>query len=207
MNNLPQRADSVHQELMQPGPSVHMNGANSVFIEQNNGTIYNNYNVVSYTSDYIPPLVDTEYYSLMVFHKDAIGRKAFEIDRRSCLTRYTAKEALVKFDGRTDAHIAAIKSLPCLVCEENVSEGSPDVRETHLGFIMGITLGNFHKFDMHLTARIPLNKVMELKQQLHIAANENRSEFDVCHWAIKKVNLLELLLSAALIHKRFKLFL
>jgi len=168
------------------------------------GMIY--YTLILY-SNTCPHNIIKENAVLMVFQKDAIVREAFEIDRRSCLTRYTAKEALLKFNGRTDAHIAAIKSLPCLVCEENVPEGSPDAREVHLGFIMGITLGNFHKFDMHLKARIPLDKVMGLKRQLHVAANENRSEFDVCHWAIKKANLLELLLSAALIHKRFKLFL
>ena len=196
-----------HPELMQSGPSVHMNGANSVFAVNNTGTINTTYNQISYPVPYIPPSVDTEYYSLMVFHKDAISKNFFELDRRSCLTQYTSKDAIAKFNGRTDAHIAGIKSLPCLVCEENVPETSPDVREAHIGFIVEITPGSFHKFDMNLMAKIPLDKVLELQSPLHVAANENRSEFDVCHWAIKKANLFELLSSAGLIHKRFKLFL
>lgn len=191
-------------------PTQLVNYGNSGVQIANSGTV----NVIlgshnAYVCNTATPLC-TEYYNLFVvggekFEGDRIGGE-FTISKANVLvTEYTDSNIKQKFYNlRDNSVVSQILRLPSLFMDENADfKRSHPCQKALLGRVTNLEIkpnsigisfsGNQLVFQQNIT---------DLSQALGLFANPGRSELNKTHWAIKRVNLVDVLMHAGLIDAR-----
>lgn len=124
------------------------------------------------------------------FRPDSWDLKPYELERsRSCI-EYTADEISERYKFFSEKAIDELKSFPCLFvteCEQTTSK---------IGYITNIQLRSNsviieYEFDPELP-ELPINAVTNIGNEIDLG----RLEISRTHWAVKDVNLFNVLLNA-----------
>ena len=147
-------------------------------------------------SSVMPVTLNLDYYNLIVVAGDVLdGTYHVMIDKESAITQSTSDELKNQYAALTPEAIAEIKTFPTIIATENHSYGKTDEAHcAHYGIITDIkVLDNGIKVYYQLLNQIPQQKLNELLFELGLEGNSNCNEFDRMHWAIKRINMVEVL--------------
>jgi hypothetical protein len=136
-------------------------------------------------------------YNLLISGLEGQWKKtAWELERNRCVREYTDEEIKARFKEFSKDDIAALMSLPCLFAyESGIKKG------TKLGWLTKIKASASvvrleYEFEDGLPS-ITAAKVAKLTSELDITDWElNRT-----HWAVKDVNLIQVLMTAGLLNE------
>ena len=136
--------------------------------------------------------MNSEYYNLLVGY-DPFEHDHILIDRSRALTEYMAEEVTAKFCGWKDEQLAEIKKLPTIItCERDRSH--IDEQQGVLAFIKNIQFrqnGIMIYFQRYYP--IPMGFLQDHAFDLGLY---NEWELNRTHWAIKNINLMEVMMDA-----------
>lgn len=119
---------------------------------------------------------------------------AYELDRSRCVREYTDDEIATRFKAFTKDDVEALSTLPCLFAYED-----PIKKPAKLGWLTKIKAGaNLVRIEYELESGLPNvtpAKLKKLTSELDITDWElNRT-----HWAVKDVNLIQVLTTAGIL--------
>lgn len=142
----------------------------------------------------LPPKMNTAFYNLFVVSNEAISQTGFYILKKDALqdTDDDIVEHLIDFG---EAEVAAVRSFPTVVATQNHQCGSTDA--AHLatyGFINSIQMKeNTIQFGFTKLQDISQCLLIEEADTLGIGRASAYNEFDRPHWAVKRINIVEVL--------------
>ena len=142
-----------------------------------------------------------DYYNLIVVGNDDLDEpRHFLVRKDEALTESTAKELKETYAALTPEAISVIKTFPAIIATENRQYGKTDSdHKAVYGIITDIKIqDNGIKVYYQVLNWIPQQKLNELAQQLGIDSSSNFNELNRMHWAIKKINMVEVLREAGL---------
>lgn len=139
-----------------------------------------------------------DYYNLIVW-----GSEPFFEQRHVTITKDRAlverenitSELKAWLSPLTDEAIAALKSFPCIIANENLFYGRTD--ETQYAVLAAITnikkRTNGIEVYFHPFHGLPQKALNELRNELGIFGSSGFNEFNHSHWTVKEIDLLEVL--------------
>ena len=129
----------------------------------------------------------------------------FMVPKDRALTESTSEEMQELCAALTPEAIAIVKTFPALFCSENhhFTVTDPD-HMAHYGYITDIKVqDNGIKVYYTKLNSLPQDVLIDLSEELCIGRAKSYTELCRTHWAIKRINLVEILEKAG--HKVFKL--
>lgn len=134
----------------------------------------------------------SNYYNLLIGFNPA-AEKHVAVDRKRALTEYMAPEVSDKFCGWSDETIEKIKKLPAIIIEER----DKNAIDKQQGVVATIKKIQLRQFDIIITfqsvAPITMQFIQDNMMDLGL---EHEWELNRTHWAIKNINLMEVLADA-----------
>ncbi|MCI2154393.1 MAG: hypothetical protein LKK26_06565 [Solobacterium sp.] len=188
-------------ELQKPGqtglqlkgnPSFVANGDNNMqvgYIQQQT-----NYYTGMYGMGYMPAIVNSEYYNLIVADQNALDGMVV-IPKRYALNDFTDDPIREIFAKPELAAADEIKKLPSLFLIRNRNGRHSDPGQyAAVGYVMDIKMkGDSIIIQYSTTQQILQERLNELEEELCLKSAPERNELDCVHWAIKKVNLIQVI--------------
>lgn len=141
------------------------------------------------------------YYNLIVVGNDDLDEpRHFLVRKDRALTESTAKELMERYATLTPEAISIIKTFPAIIATENRQYGKTESdHKAVYGIITDIKIqDNGIKIYYQVLNWIPQQKLNELAPELGIDGTSNFNELNRMHWAIKKINMVEVLREAGL---------
>ena len=134
----------------------------------------------------------SNYYNLLIgFNPSA--EKHVAVDRKRALTEYMAPEVSEKFCGWSDEAIEKIKKLPAIIIEER----DKNAIDEQQGVVATIKKIQLRQADIIITFQSIAPITMRFMQDNMIDLGlEHEWELNRTHWAIKNINLMEVLADA-----------
>lgn len=140
--------------------------------------------------------LNLDYYNLIVIAGDELdGIGHVMVDKDRAITESTSDDVKKKYAALTQDAITEIKMFPAIIATENHCYGKTDENHyAHYGIITDVKVqDNGIKVYYQLLNAIPQQKLNELINELGIQGNSNFNELNRMHWAIKKINMVEVL--------------
>ena len=148
----------------------------------------------------ISKTINLEYFNLFIITGEQYVKPYFIVDIKKALTvkEGTNQDIHNRLATFTDEAKNEIISYPCIFATENNRDTLPNSRTqtAQYGFITDIkqlTNGDLKIYFQKLPSSIPQNVLNESLVELDIKGNNVINEFDNPHWAIKNVNIVEVL--------------
>lgn len=144
---------------------------------------------------------DPNYYNLIVVGNDDLDEpRHFLVRKDRALTESTTKELKETYATLTPEAISVIKTFPAIIATENQQYGKTESdHKAVYGIITDIRIqDNGIKIYYQVLNWIPQQKLNELAPELGIDGTSNFNELNRMHWAIKKINMVEVLREAGL---------
>lgn len=140
--------------------------------------------------------LNLEYYNLIIVAGDELdGTGHVMVDKDRAITESTSEELKKLYATLTPEAIEIIKTFPAIIATENHEHGKTD--DNHFadyGIITDVKVqDNGIQVYYQLLNKIPQQKLNELLFELGIQGNSTFNELDRMHWAIKKINMVEVL--------------
>lgn len=143
---------------------------------------------------------NSDYYNLIVVGEDDLATDHFLVRKDRALTENTTPEIKNSCAALTEEAIARVKSFPALIATENHNYGKTD--EAHYaiyGMISEVKVqDNGIKINYQILNRVPQQRLNELAPDLGLGRVSCINELNRMHWAIKKINLVEVLRDAGI---------
>lgn len=140
--------------------------------------------------------LNLDYYNLIVVAGDELDETGHVmVDKDRAITESTSEELKKLYAALTPEAIEEIKRFPVIVATENHSYGKTDENHyAHYGIITDVKVqdNGIKVYYMKLNL-IPQQKINELLFELGIQGNSNFNELNRMHWAIKRINMVEVL--------------
>ena len=140
--------------------------------------------------------LNLDFYNLIVVAGDVLdGTNHVMVDKERAITESTSDELKKRYAALTPEAIAEIKTFPTIIATENHSYGKTDeAHYAHYGMITDIKVqDNGIKIYYQFLNSIPQQKLNELLFELGLQGNSNFNELNRMHWAIKRINMVEVL--------------
>lgn len=140
--------------------------------------------------------LNLDYYNLIVVAGDVLdGTYHVMVDKERAITESTSDDLKKRYAALTSEAIAEIKTFPAIIATENHSYGkTDDAHCAHYGIITDVKVqDNGIKVYYQLLNQIPQQKLNELLYELGLQGNSNFNELNRMHWAIKRINMVEVL--------------
>ncbi|MDY5576622.1 MAG: hypothetical protein SPF70_03975, partial [Lachnospiraceae bacterium] len=137
-----------------------------------------------------------DYYNLIIVAGDELdGTGHVMVDKDRAITESTSEELKKLYAALTPEAIEIIKTFPAIIATENHDYGKTDDNHyADYGIITDVKVqDNGIKVYYQLLNKIPQQKLNELLFELGIQGNSNFNELNRMHWAIKRINMVEVL--------------
>jgi len=154
----------------------------------------NYYNINGFMPSAIPTFVNAEYYNLFVMEQQALDG-CFSIPRHKALDDFTEPE-IRRIYAKPNLEAAdEIKRLPSLFVIRNTGGNHTDLCHTAgYGYVADIQQKGDVITVMAAGLRpIQQERLNQLEKELQLLSAPESNELDCVHWAIKKVNLTQVL--------------
>lgn len=151
-------------------------------------------NLGGFATAYIPPVLNTEYYNLFVADQRALDGY-IAIPRKQALNDFTEQAIREIYAKPGLAAADDIKALPSLfVIRNHFGNHTDEGQIAGFGYVQDIQI----KGDAVIVLATQLLPIQQerlncLEQELRLLSAPENNELDCVHWAIKKVNLLQLI--------------
>ena len=143
---------------------------------------------------YMPTMINQDYYNLFITQQGSLDG-SIAIPRKASLNEYTERSVRNIFAKPNLEAADEIKKLPSLFLTRNMygSHTAPG-HMAGFGYVIDIQEhGDLIQLRYQLMQQIPQEQLNMLVEELQLKAAPERNELDEVHWAIKKVNLLQIL--------------
>lgn len=162
-----------------------------VFNNQPNGSI-----TAGTVQEFNPDL----YNLIVVGDGDLDGTGHFLVDKRRVITESTAQDLKDAYASLTPEAIKEIKTFPAIIATENHSYGKTDDQHQAIyGIITDVKIqDNGIKVYYQVLNMIPQQKLNDLAMKLGLGSATSFSELNRMHWAIKRINMVEVLREAGI---------
>lgn len=141
-------------------------------------------------------VLNLDYYNLIIVAGDELdGTGHVMVDKDRAITESTSEELKKLYATLTPEAIEIIKTFPAIIATENHDYGKTDDNHyADYGIITDVKVqDNGIKVYYQLLNKIPQQKLNELLFELGIQGNSNFNELNRMHWAIKRINMVEVL--------------
>ena len=177
---------------------------NFVAVSNNNGTInapeINIYLDSKTPKNFVMPSeISRTYYNLFVIGTEEYEKNYFFVEPARAVSKYerTAPEIVEQF-GRLDAEsIAQIKTFPSIFAAESrfINYTIDPTQTAYLGFVKEVKVqqNNLIKIHFEKLQSVSQQTLLNLMSKLEIVGRPRCSELERTHWAIKNINLIEVL--------------
>jgi hypothetical protein len=140
---------------------------------------------------------DKDLYNLLVTAVDDQWKKrAYELDRGRCVNEYTDDDVIKKYGALGKEAIDILMTTPCLFAYETQKPRTPDAR---VGWLTKIKpSATMVRIEYEIEKRLPAvtaRRIEKLKPELDIT----NWELNRTHWAVKDVNLIQVLTTAGVL--------
>ena len=142
-----------------------------------------------------------DYYNLIVVGDgDLDGTGHFLVDKTRAITESTSQELKDAYAALTPEAINAVKTFPAIIATENHAYGTTDDQHQAIyGIITDVKVqDNGIKVYYQILNWIPQQKLNELAPELGIGRASSFNELNRMHWAIKRINMVEVLREAGI---------
>lgn len=142
-----------------------------------------------------------DYYNLIVVGDgDLDGTGHFLVDKTRAITESTSQELKDAYAALTPEAINAVKTFPAIIATENHAYGKTDDQHQAIyGIITDVKVqDNGIKVYYQILNCIPQQKLNELAPELGIGRASSFNELNRMHWAIKRINMVEVLREAGI---------
>ena len=208
--NLPQRVppqQPIQANLNQYGPD----GTQIAYVQNYDGTINQTVLIMPGASQTGVPVVaqglDFNYdcFNLFVIGTEQYRESSFIVPKNRALTESTSTEIQAQCAALSPEAIAIIKTYPAIFCSENYHFSTTDPDHiAYYGYVKDIKVqDNGIKVYFQILNQLPQQVLIDLSEDLCIGGARAFTELSRTHWAIKRINLVEVLEKAG--HKVFKL--
>lgn len=153
-----------------------------------------NINYSSFGVDYMPQMIDTQYYNLFVVEQNGFDGLV-SIPRKNALDDYTDWDIREIFAKPKLAAIDKIKQLPSLFLTRNMYGNRTGIgHQAGIGYVIDIKeFGDIIRVKHSVFKRIEQQSLNEMVEELDLKTAPERNELDVIHWSIKRADLLQIL--------------
>jgi len=137
-----------------------------------------------------------DYYNLIVVGDgDLDGTGHFLVDKTRAITESTSQELKDAYAALTPEAINVVKTFPAIIATENHDYGKTDDQHQAIyGIITDVKVqDNGIKVYYQILNLIPQQKLNELAPELGIGRASSFNELNRMHWAIKRINMVEVL--------------
>ena len=195
--NLPQTPQPAQSNLNQYGND----STQIAYVQNYDGTVNQTVVILPNGSTAGTPLTenglsfDYDCFNLFVLGAEAYTDPYFIVPTDRALTESTVQEIKDKCASFTPEAIAEIKKYPALFCSENhnYTKTDPD-HMAYYGYIKDIKVqDNGIKIYFQILNQIPQQTLIALAYELNIGKPYSLTELSRTHWAIKRINLVEVL--------------
>lgn len=202
---------TTEPQLLQPGTAqttVNLPGDNNTLIahaDQVNNEyrplyVFNNQTYGNITAG-APQEFNPDYYNLIVVGDgDLDGTGHFLVDKTRAITESTSQELKDAYATLTPEAISAVKTFPVIIATENHAYGKTDDQHQAIyGIITDVKVqDNGIKVYYQILNWIPQQRLNELAPELGIGRASSFNELNRMHWAIKRINMVEVLREAGI---------
>ncbi len=139
---------------------------------------------------------NTDFYNLIVVADgDLNDTNHFLVDKSRAITESTSPELKEAYAALTPEAIDCVKTFPTIIAEENHHYGKTDESQMAVyGMITDVKVqDNGIKVYYQPLNCVPQQKLNDLAKELGLGRAECFNELNRMHWAIKKINLVEVL--------------
>lgn len=146
--------------------------------------------------------LNTDFYHLLVVGDDELNPQYCHclVRKDRAITESTSKELKAAYAALSEDAISVLKTYPAIIATENHTYGKTD--EDHYaayGLIVDVKIqDNGIKVYYQILNWIPQQKINELRFELGIEGCSGTNELNRMHWAIKKINAVEVLREAGI---------
>ena len=145
---------------------------------------------------------NTKYYNLLVVGNDELNPQYCHclVRKDRAITESTSNELIVAYASLTDEAIAQLKTFPTIIATENHLGGQTDADHyAAYGFIRDIAIqDNGIRVYYQILNWVPQQKINELRGEFGLEGVSASNELNRKHWAIKKINVVEVLRKAGI---------
>lgn len=148
---------------------------------------------------FIPAQISREYYNLFVIGVEEYEKNYFFVAPDRAVSKYerTAPEIVEKFGSLNDWAVAQIKTFPSIFASESrfINYQIDPNQKAYLGFVKKIKVqqNNLIKIHFEKSQSVHQLTLLNLMSELEIVGRPRCSELERTHWAIKNINLIEIL--------------
>lgn len=145
----------------------------------------------------LPP-INKDHYNLFVIEDNLpclFTPTDFHISKELALTKYISEADRKEFSGLDSQAVGNIMRFPSIFAKINTIPGQSDKQQNaSYGRVFGLTLlESSIKVDIILTKTVPQILLNKIAPELGVLNRPNYNEFDIPHWTIKPVNLINVL--------------
>ena len=142
-----------------------------------------------------------DYYNLFVIGTEQYKEQPFIVPKNKALTESTSQEIKDQYATLTPEAIAIIKTYPALFCSKNHNFATTDPDHiAYYGYVTDIKVqDNGIKVYFQPLNQLPQQALIDLSEDLCIEGARAFTELSRTHWAIKRINLVEVLEKAGYI--------
>lgn len=142
--------------------------------------------------------IDKDHYNLFVIEDNfssLFTPASFHLSKELALAKYISEEDKKEFSCLDSHAIDKIKRFPSIFATINTIPGKSDEQQNAFyGRVFGLTLlESSIKVEIILTKVVPQILLNQIAPELRILNRPNYNEFDIPHWTIKPVNLIDVL--------------
>ena len=177
------------------------NGNIFVAVNNNSGTInapsFNIYYNIE--KPFMPAQISQEYYNLFVIGVEEYEKNYFFVEPDRAVSKYerTAPEIVEQFGSLNDWAVAQIKTFPSIFAAESrfINYQIDPNQKAYLGFVKKVKVqqNNLIKIHFEKLQSVSQQTLLNLMSELEIVGRPRCSELERTHWAIKNINLIEIL--------------
>lgn len=146
-----------------------------------------------------------DYFNFFVIGTEKYTEPSFIVPKNRALTESTSSEIQAQCAALTPEAIAIIKAYPAIFCSENHHFATTDPDHiAYYGYVKDIKIqDNGIKVYFQILNQLPQQALIDLSEDLCIGGARAFTELSRTHWAIKRINLVEVLEKAG--YRVFKL--
>lgn len=146
--------------------------------------------------------LNTDFYNLLVVGNDELNPQDCHclVRKDRVITESTSKELKAAYATLSDDAISTLKTYPAIIATENHAYGKTDADHyAAYGLIVDVKIqDNGIKVYYQILNWIPQQKINELRFELGIEGCSGTNELNRMHWAVKKINAVEVLREAGI---------
>lgn len=211
MENKLQPSQPGTLQTQTPNTTFNLSGDNNTVVAHTD-TVNNTYSVMM-MNNRVPPIpgssntaqtvtLNTDFYNLLVVGNDELNSQYCHclVRKDRAITESTSKELKATFAALSDEAISVLKTYPTIIATKNHLYGRTDADHyAAYGLITDVKIqDNGIKVYYQILNWIPQQKINELRFELGIEGSSTLNELNRMHWAIKKINVVQVLREAGI---------